>query len=180
MWKHNVPIAERLQSSLVNICLLVSITMLSACASTRDAAIHAEASGKLNRDTRGQSLSVAVKVYQLRSDQAFSRLTIEAIGAGKPDQALLSPDLISVRDMTLLPGGKVDLTDFVLAEDAKYVGIVGMFRQPDRHFWRLLFDAEDVLDDDLQVRAEDCYLVAVRPKASPLPGQSGSASPSCR
>lgn len=160
--------------------VMPAVLFLSGCASNEAVLVSGDAAAQLNRDSRGKPLSVVVRIYQLKSDRAFNRLSMEALAAGKPDKELLAPELLEMREMTLLPGARVTVSDFVVSPEASHIGLVAMFRQPDRHFWRLLFDANAVRSKGLQFVAEDCYLRAVKPPASLLPGQPKSLQVECR
>lgn len=141
--------------------------------------MQGEAGSVINRDYTGRSLSVAVRVYQLKSDQSFSRLTYDALTAGKGEQTLLGADLIGIKDILMLPGGVVNLDGFNVDEETRFVALVGFFRQPDRAYWRLLFPVERVKGRKVLFKVEDCYLVAVQPPAKALPDQVKGWSPSC-
>lgn len=159
---------------------LMPLLLLVGCASNGPVLVGGEAAAMLNKDAHGKPLSVVVRVYQLKSDQAFNRLTMEALMAGKSDKDLLAPDLLSSQELTLLPGGKAGIGGLTVAPEATHIGLVGMFRQPDRQFWRLLYKADDVRRVGLMFRAEDCYLRALMPPARPMPGQSVMPQADCR
>ncbi len=160
-------------------CVLAVMQCLSGCASNADISMQGEAAAVINRDYTGKSLSVAVRVYQLKSDQLFSRLTYESLTAGKGEQALLGADLISMKDLLMLPGGVVSLDGFKVDEEARFVALVGFFRQPDKAYWRLLFPVERVKGKKVLFKVEDCYLVPVQPPVKALPDQLRGGSPSC-
>ncbi|OQS31541.1 type VI secretion system lipoprotein TssJ [Chromobacterium haemolyticum] len=157
----------------------IVIAALTACSSTKTIDIKAEGSPSLNRDAKGKPLSVVVHVYQLKNQQAFNRLTMEALSSGKPESELLGDSLISSKELTFLPGGKVTLEDVTIEKDAQFIGVVGFFRRPDAHFWRLLYDADAVRSKDLSFRAADCHLEAIKPKALTMPGQPSPAKADC-
>lgn len=159
---------------------LLSLLLLAGCAGNAPVLVGGEAAALLNKDVHGKPLSMVVRVYQLKSDQAFNRLTMEALMAGKSDKDLLSPDLLLAQEMTLLPGAKATIGGLTVAPEATYIGLVGMFRQPDRQFWRLLYKADDVRRVGLLFRAEDCYLRALIPPARPMPGQPAMQQVDCR
>ena len=160
--------------------LLPVVLLVSGCAGDGPVRLSGDAAAILNRDSRGKPLSVVVRVYQLKSDQAFKRLSIEALASGKPEKDLLSPDLVALQELTLLPGAKAEIADFVVLPESTHIGLVALFRQPDRQFWRLLFDADAVRSKGLQFHAEDCYLRALKPAARLMPGQPGSLQVECR
>lgn len=160
--------------------LLPMVLLVAGCAGNGPVRLSGDAAAMLNRDGRGKPLSVVVRVYQLKSDQAFKRLSMEALASGKPEKELLSPDLLALQELTLLPGARAEIADFVVQPESTHIGLVALFRQPDRQFWRLLFDADAVRSKGLQFHAEDCYLRAIRPAARLMPGQPGSLQVECR
>lgn len=156
-----------------------ALVMLTACASgPKKFTVKSEADGNLNRDTGGKSLSVVVRVYQLRDVKEFQKLTFDTLASGRPESELLGNELLSVSDLILVPGTEISATE-PLADNAKHVGIVAFFRKPDSHYWRYLFDAETVRKEGLSFRAQDCYLVPVGIKPLPIPGQPENARPEC-
>ncbi|SCK08632.1 type VI secretion system lipoprotein TssJ [Vogesella sp. LIG4] len=170
----------RLPGWLLAASCLLPLLLLAGCAGNAPVMVGGEAAAMLNKDVHGKPLSMVVRVYQLKSDQAFNRLTMEALMAGKSDKDLLAPDLLSSQEMTLLPGAKAAIGGLTVAPEATYIGLVGMFRQPDRQFWRLLYKADDVRRVGLLFRAEDCYLRALIPPARPMPGQPATQQVDCR
>ncbi|MCD5363302.1 type VI secretion system lipoprotein TssJ [Chromobacterium aquaticum] len=157
----------------------VVIATLTACSSTKNIDIKAEGTPTLNRDAKGKPLSVVVHVYQLKNQQAFNRLTMEALASGKPESELLGDSLISSKELTFLPGGKVTLDDVTIEKDTQFIGVVGFFRRPDPNFWRLLYDADTVRSKDLSFRAAECHLEAIKPKALTMPGQPSTPKVDC-
>ena len=161
--------------------LLVSAlsAILSGCASGPAAyPISGEAGPTINRDTSGRSLSVVVHLYQLKERAEFDRLTFDAATSGKTDQDLFGSNLISVKELVLVPGGKQDITE-KLAPETKFVGVVAYFRKPDPQAWRFLIDAKDARKQGLAFRVEDCYLALSSPTPQVIPGQTLGVTPVC-
>lgn len=154
-------------------------TALTACA-TGPAVypINGEAAPTINRDTNGKSLSVVVRLYQLKERTDFDRLTFDTATSGKSDQELFGASLVSMKEVVLVPGGKQQITE-KLEPDTRFVGIVGYFRKPDPQAWRYLIDAKDARKQGLIFKVEDCYLEITAPTPQAIPGQSLSAKPVC-
>ncbi|WP_106075874.1 type VI secretion system lipoprotein TssJ [Chromobacterium amazonense] len=159
--------------------LVAALSFLNGCAGPKNITISSEASAKLNRDRQGKPLSVVVQVYQLKNDQAFKLLTPDLLASGKPIQNVLGADVISNKELVFLPGDKKEL-DISILEDANYVGVIGYFRQPNPHFWRLLYDAGRVRSKDLKFKIGDCYLQAIKPESLALPDQAKTAKIECQ
>jgi type VI secretion system protein VasD len=150
---------------------LISVFVLLGCASgPRPYEIKAIADPVINRDVTGRPLSVVVHVYQLKDAGEFSKLTFDMLASGRPVAELLGKNLLEMNEIMLVPGGQYTGTDKV-NQDAKHVGIVAFFRQPDQHYWRMLMDADQVRRSGLNFRVQDCYLSLNAPKPSLIPGQ---------
>lgn len=153
--------------------------MLSACASgPKKYTVSSDADRQLNRDSGGKSLSVVVRLYQLRDGKEFQKLTFDTLASGRPESELLGNDLAAMTDLILVPGTETTSTE-LLVDNVKNIGMVAFFRKPDSHYWRFLFDAETVRKEGLTFRAQDCYLVPVGIKPLPIPGQPKNARPEC-
>ncbi|SDJ39219.1 type VI secretion system protein VasD [Pseudomonas delhiensis] len=98
------------------------------------------------RDMSGLSVSTLVRVYQLRSREAFDRASYQALlGEGAE---VLANDLLEERQVVVKPGEGAQLSMPLVAE-AKFVAVVGLFRAPgaDDARWRLVL-VRDELDPD--------------------------------
>lgn len=158
---------------------LVSVFALLGCASgPKPYEIKATADPVINRDVSGRPLSVVVHIYQLKDAGEFSKLTFDMLASGRPLSDLLGKDLLEMSEVMLIPGGKHVGTDKV-HQDAKHVGIVAFFRQPDQHYWRMLADADKVRSNGLNFRVQDCYLTLDTPKPSLIPGQPANPPAVC-
>lgn len=158
--------------------LAAALALLNGCAGPKNITLASEASPRLNLDRQGKPLSVQVQVYQLKSDQAFKLLTPDLLASGKPIQDMLGSDVLSSQDLTFLPGDKKEL-DLTILENANYVGVIALFRQPNSHFWRLLYDAGRVRSKDLKFKVGECYLKAIKPESIALPDQPNSGKIEC-
>ena len=87
-----------------------------------------------------------VRVYQLRDDKNFQKPVYQQL-AGDGDDAL-KDDLLASRNVVVKPGTAASL-DMPMEKDAKFVAVVGLFRNPDmaKDQWRLVLTRED-LDPD--------------------------------
>jgi type VI secretion system protein VasD len=153
--------------------------LLCACAGPKAVTYSGRAVPLLNPDENGNALSLVIHVYQLKSSDVFNRLTVDDLTSGKRESDLLGSDLISMREVVLLPGGKLTDGDIV-QEKTNYIGVVGFFRQPDPHFWRLLFSADAVRSDGLNLKVDRCYLQDISPSRLAIPDQPGTFHPDCR
>ena len=144
---------------------------------TEDYALKSIADPNVNRDIYGKSLSVVVRIYQLRDKNEFSRLTFDA-AASRGDNELFPKELLAVKEIVLVPGEAQELVDKLLPE-TRYVGAVSFFRQPDAQYWRFLVDARAVRNEGLSFVLQDCYFATIQPQPEPVPGQSAGYLPGC-
>jgi type VI secretion system protein VasD len=156
-----------------------SLISLPGCTtSPRAVDIKGEAEAVLNRDAGGNSLSVAVRLYQLKASDEFSKLTFDMLANGQPDADVIEADLLDRSEAILVPGGKFS-NPVTIRDDAKYIGLIAFFRQPDPHYWRFLVEADKVRREGLSFIAKDCYLILRHPKPAAIPGQPVDAPPQC-
>lgn len=152
---------------------------MSACSSgPKSYGIKGDGDQVLNRDINGRSLSVVVRIYQLKDANEFSKITFDVLADGRPESELLGPALLDKSDLVILPGGNYASTEKLL-DETRFVGIVAFFRRPDPHLWRQLVTAEAVRDKGLTFRVQDCYIALSGIKPVLLPDQTASLRPEC-
>ena len=174
-----MPSRNKTRGWTVLLTSLISVFALLGCASgPKTYEIRAAADPLINRDVTGSPLSVVVHIYQLKDADAFSKLTLDMLASGRPRAESLGKDLIEMNEVMLVPGGKHTGTDKIHPE-AKHVGVVAFFRQPDQHWWRMLVDADKVRSSGLNLRVQDCYLSLTTPKPSLIPGQPANPPAMC-
>lgn len=135
--------------------------------------INGEGAQILNRDINGKSLSVVIRIYQLRDASEFSKLTFDTLAAGYPESELLGASLLAKSDVILVPGGTYASTEKLL-DETRFLGVVGLFRNPDPHHWRQLVDTRDAKGNRiaaLRFRAQDCFITINGAGPLLLPGQ---------
>ncbi|AIR62109.1 type VI secretion protein [Cedecea neteri] len=104
---------------------------------------------ELNTDTRESnafSAPVLVRIYQLKEAKTFENALYQQLL--KEGDTLLQDDLLASRDVIIKPGGSASL-DMPMETNTRFVGVVGLFRQPDqeKNTWKLILDRE-ALDPD--------------------------------
>ncbi|HEX7933136.1 MAG TPA: type VI secretion system lipoprotein TssJ [Paraburkholderia sp.] len=92
------------------------------------------ARGALNPDTRGASLPVVLRIYQLKDDKPFVTATYAQLLGG--NDALKASTLWS-RDVTLGPGQTLRLSE-PMDDAANYVGVAAFFRDTADAEWSVL------------------------------------------
>jgi type VI secretion system protein VasD len=125
----------------------------------RAIAIRLHAADKLNVDARGQPLALVARIYKLRQSAAFEQAPYAAFLDPKAEQEALGPDLLEVKEVTLVPGQRYEVTEKVTRE-AGYVGVVALFHAPAAQRWRLAFAAAEAEQAGLTVGLHACALSA--------------------
>lgn len=149
--------------------------------------IYSEADNRLNLDFTDRPLSVVLNVYQLKDRQTFARLTFEDFVSGKTDESLFGDDVVSKSEFVVLPGDKQSI-DTKLAPEAKYIGIVAVYRMPADQQWRYLIPAEQIREKSfwgfakektVSIRLHSCYMTIDGVGVDLIPGQKAGSDPSC-
>ena len=88
---------------------------------------------RLNPNKKGKSTSVVIRVYQLTDKGEFERATFSELW--KNDEGALGKTLLTRNEVVLNPESntKVNVSRH---EEAKYVGVVALFRNPIERRWR--------------------------------------------
>jgi type VI secretion system VasD/TssJ family lipoprotein len=103
--------------------------------------VRAAASPGINRGPDGTPLSVVVRVYQLKDRTAFAKLTFDLAASGRPDAELLAGEALGRDELVVVPGqDRTSRHD--LLPGTRYIGLVGLFRDPEARAWRALAHLE--------------------------------------
>ncbi len=130
-----------------------------ASKNTKDLAIRIFAGEQMNLTSGGLPLSLVTKIYVLRSSEKLKAMTYPQITASDLEKEALAEELVSVREITLLPGKAYDLT-LKIPGDATTIGVVGMFRTPYSGRWKLAFDSKQSMDGGITIGAHACAFSA--------------------
>lgn len=128
---------------------------------TTDLSLRIFGGERLNTTSNGESMSLVVKVYVLRSPERLRTLTDQQITSLESEREAMGEDLISVREITVIPGKNYDMV-LKVPGDANAIGVVGMFRAPYFSRWKLAFDAKRSIDTGIIVGAHACALSTSR------------------
>lgn len=126
---------------------------------SKDLPIRIFAGDQLNLTSNGKSLSLVIKIYVLRSSERLKTLTYPQITSTESEKEALGEELISVREIILLPGKSYDAV-LKVPGDATTIGVVGMFRAPYASRWKLAFDSKQSFDTGITIGAHPCALSA--------------------
>ncbi len=111
----------------------------------------------LNATESGESLSLVVRLYQLRNEAGFSTLPYAKVGNEDSEKAVISEDLVNVRELTLIPGKTYQLEEQV-EPGVKVIGVVALFRDPAPNRWKLAFNRETSEETGIAVGFHSCAM----------------------
>lgn len=131
--------------------------LLEAQQPPRNVVVHLHAASRLNVDRSGQPLALLVRIYKLRERAAFDQAPYAAFLSAQAERDALGADLVEVKELTLVPGQKLDIND-KLARDTLWLGVVALFHAPAGHGWRVAFAAADAERAGVTVGLHACTL----------------------
>ena len=114
---------------------LLALTMIGCPKQAAKLAMTLQAAPNVNPDPGGKSLSVVVRVYQLKDKGRLESADYNAIW--KLDKDTLSDDFLAVQERVVQPGTQ-EMLEIQTNPMAKYVGVVALFRNPSGDSWRRL------------------------------------------
>lgn len=117
--------------------------------------IHASES--LNVDEQGRALPLVVRIYKLKSPDAFLQAPSDTFGDATKEKAVLGDDLISAREIQLIPNQRHEATDKV-AREARYIGIIALYRRALTGRWRYAFSTAAADKTGLTIGAHACAM----------------------
>lgn len=123
----------------------------------RTVPVRLHAASRLNLDSRGQPLALAVRVYALRHKTAFEQASYAAFLNPQSERESLGADLVAVREVMLVPGQRYEVAE-KLSREASHVGIVALFHRPASGRWRAAFSAADAERDGITLGLHACAL----------------------
>jgi type VI secretion system protein VasD len=101
-------------------------------------------------EANSSSQPVLVRVYQLRDDKNFQKTVYQQLAEDGDD--VLKDDLLASQNVVVKPGKAASL-DMPMEKDAKFVAVVGLFRNPDmaKGQWRLALSREELDPDKARI-----------------------------
>ena len=134
------------------ICALLAVTGCGAGQAVKDGTVNAAtwafttqvktmnidlvSRSSLNTSGSGQPLSTVVRIYQLKSSQAFEQLNYTQMQTGDRDE--LKADLLATKDVVLRPDASASISE-PMNKDAQVVGVVAFFRDTGKEStWKLV------------------------------------------
>lgn len=112
-----------------------------------------------NAGATDEPLALVVRVYQLRSETAFSGLSYAQASDEEAERNVLENDLVGVRELTVIPG-KTYRFDEMIPARVKVIGITAQFRRPAANRWKLAFNREASEKSGISVGFHACAITS--------------------
>jgi len=129
-----------------------------------------------NLNASGSSGAAALtKIYHLNNAESWSRLSMEQLFSDEATKSALGGDLISSREVTLIPRQNYTVTETVDPQ-TKYLAVATFFHTAATDRWKYVFDAKEAEKTGIMIGAHSCALTvtagvpiqrADRPKHDP-------------
>lgn len=94
--------------------------------------------------------AAVVRIYQLSGDSNFTRASLETFW--RDDEQALGTELIGAKQEILLYPEQERAIDLNLSDQTRYLGIAADLRAPDPVQWRQIFNAQELLGKQVNVR----------------------------
>lgn len=127
--------------------------------------IELHGAGNLNAGGGTKGMALVVRVYQLRDAQRFEQAPMAYFldTGNEPDR--LGDDVVDVSDRVVLPG-ETQRWRLRLADDARHVGVVALFRHPGDGPWRFVFDGRRAIREGVVIGGHACAMTTASPALS--------------
>lgn len=112
-----------------------------------------------NAGATNEPLALVVRIYQLRSETAFSGLAYAQASDEEAERNVLQNDLVGVREVTVIPGRTYRFDEMIPAP-VKVIGIAAQFRRPAANRWKLAFNREASEKSGISVGVHACAITS--------------------
>lgn len=116
------------------IFILSILIILTACSGPA-VKVQMLSAKQLNPNAQGKSLPVQVRIYTLNSADTFKQASFKELW--KHDKTTLGDSLIDSKEFMLSPHTRGQIC-FEPNHNARYVGIMAVFRRPKHNHWRII------------------------------------------
>lgn len=124
---------------------------VSKVAPARQVKIVLQATDTVNPDPNNRASPLALRLFQLKSELQFANSGLYSL-LDNSDPSL-SSELISVKNLILRPGQRVEMS-ITLDAQASHLGIVGSYRNIDAAQWRAVYAFDAKPKQTVQVTAD--------------------------
>jgi type VI secretion system protein VasD len=129
----------------------------------------------LNAGDDNRPLALVVRLYTLKDPTSFQQAPFDTFTDPAKEKTVLGSDLLSVREVTLIPGQRYSATEKV-SREAQAFGVVALFREPAPQRWKFAFDPAKSEKSGIMVGLHNCAMTVtggtVIPVEQGLPPQS--------
>jgi type VI secretion system protein VasD len=137
--------------SLTVLAMLAVLNLLCGCGKPRiDLAVASQAN--VNPDHTGRPSPVIVKIYEMRSDLAFSQSDFYPLFES-PVQ-VLGAELLAADEMVLLPGEARRIT-YDPVKETRFLGVLAGFRQMERAKWKIVTPVDSEKPNTVGIELRD-------------------------
>ncbi|WP_238268129.1 type VI secretion system lipoprotein TssJ [Paraburkholderia terrae] len=133
------------------------------------------AASNLNAANDKRPLALVVRLYTLKDPTSFQQAPFDTFTDPAKEKSTLGGDLLGVREVTLIPGQRYNVTEKV-SREAQAFGIVALFRDPALQRWKFAFDPGKSEKSGIMIGLHNCAMTVtngtVIPPDQGLPMQS--------
>ncbi|MGG1946270.1 type VI secretion system lipoprotein TssJ [Trinickia sp. NRRL B-1857] len=123
----------------------------------RDVPLTLAAASNLNAATDNHPLALVVRLYALKDPTSFQQAPFDTFTDPAKEKSALGADLLSVREITLIPGQHYQMTEKVTRE-AQAFGVVALFRDPALQRWKFAFDPAKSEKSGIMIGLHNCAM----------------------
>nr|WP_144108030.1 type VI secretion system lipoprotein TssJ [Paraburkholderia sp. BCC1886] len=140
----------------------------------RNVGLTLYAASNLNAANDKRPLALVVRLYVLKDPTSFQQAPFDTFTDPAKEKTTLGADLLSVREVTLIPGQHYGVTEKV-SHEAQAFGIVALFRDPAMQRWKFAFDPAKSEKSGIMIGLHNCAMTVtngtVIPPEQGLPAQ---------
>jgi type VI secretion system protein VasD len=123
----------------------------------RKLTLRIHAGDQLNTDSQKRSLSLVVKIYKLKSANAFLATPYKSFGSSEAERAAFAGDLLEVRELVFTPGQRHEVVE-TLPLEASHLAVVALFRAPSEGRWRFAFNTKSAEKTGVTLGLHGCAM----------------------
>ncbi|AHI65230.1 type VI secretion system lipoprotein TssJ [Burkholderia thailandensis] len=128
------------------------------------------AAQNLNAANDNRPLALVVRLYALKDPTSFQQAPFDSFTDPAKEKTALGADLLSVREITLIPGQRYNATEKV-SREAQAFGVVALFRDPALQRWKLTFDPAKSEKSGIIIGLHNCAMTVTG--GTVIPSQQG-------
>ncbi|QCP52318.1 type VI secretion system lipoprotein TssJ [Trinickia violacea] len=123
----------------------------------RNIGLTLAAAPNLNAATDQKPLALVVRLYALKDPTSFQQAPFDTFTDPNKEKSTLGTDLLSVREVTLIPGQRYNVTEKV-SREAQAFGVVALFRDPALQRWKFAFDPAKSEKSGIMIGLHNCAM----------------------